>query len=269
MNKLAKIYKENNRIYIMAKRAKKKTQKEEVENKKESVEVKSEKITKFPNLKKLFFKPSEFLNSVEKESKYESILRSYIIISLVYYIFSQIYSTIFNGFSAVNSLYALFNTVVFAIAFPFVISGIIHLAVIVFKGKEKFFNTFKPVTYALMISMIYQFIMLIIVVIIQFTSPFSVEMLNSISNSQDQAAISQAYSDFFAQPGAVTMLVSSVCLFFIMIIHMAVFIVKGLKKFQKLSRTRAILAVITPWIIAFFVFILLIMALSFSAGIAG
>lgn len=233
-------------------------------SKKIKEELKKVKVINLPNLKELFFHPTKFLNSIENQKNYEPILRGFIVLYLFYFIISSIQVLIFNGFDTVFIIRSLLNTILLSIACPFIISGVTHLGVILFKGKEKFFNTFKPVTYALMISLIYSFIIIILFTIIKLTMPFNTTMLTTIQPDSDPALVAQIYSDFFAQKGAIISIIVTIILFVIMTIHELFFMIKGIGKFQKLSKIKAGLAIIIPWVILLVIFVLLIILIGYS-----
>ena len=254
----------------MAKRGKKKTEISKIE-KQEKVEEKNKENLSFkiPNFKQMFLKPKEFLNSVEKQEKYQPLIRDFVILYIFWFIISLIITTLvskipFNSELLSSAVLGFVNGIIFAVIAPFILAGATHAILKIFKAKEGFFNTYKPVIYSLMIAIIYGFIMLIAGLIIQFTMPIDVSMLQTIITAQDQNVVIQAYKDYIGQPGAIILLFINL----IAIIHIFIFSVLGLMKFQKIQKIKAIFAVLLSWIIIFALLVLLAILTSSQAAIA-
>lgn len=203
----------------------------------------------FSKIKNIYFKPTQFLKSVEGEKQFMPILRilvlSYILYSFVASIISLISGDINIAGLFVNLLFAL----IYAVVFVFACSGIAHLGVLIFKGKQGYLNTFKPIAYALIIGIIYSFIALIFMFIVPFEA-FNTEAFEAL---QDLEAKQQMVSDFVAQPGVMISLIISLISF----VHMFVFAIKGISKFQKITKSKAGFALIISGILFAVVFILI------------
>ena len=226
-------------------------------------------------LKKLFLKPSAFLNSVEKEKEYQPILAFFVVLSVMYFIISALIGLFFKEISVdylsylKNSLLGFVLIVVSSIVQPFIFGGIIHLGVLIFKGKEKYFDTFKVATYSLVIWTLYYFILLILDSIIRIALPFNASMLTQIATIEDPELVMELYLQFFAQPGALLSLIVSVVIMIAAIIHQLVFLIKGISKYQQLPKIKAAGAVILPIIVAFIIAMLIAIVITLLANSAG
>src|SRR3989344_8467223 len=252
----------------MAKRGSKKT---EVKKSEEKSDVKNKESVSFkiPNFKQMFLEPSAFLNSIEKQDKYQPLIRDFVVLYIIWFIISLIITAVssnilFNSGLLSSVILGFVNGIVFSVIAPFILAGITHLVLKIFKAKGGFFNTYKPVVYALMIAIIYGFIMLIVGLIIQFTIPIDSSMLQIIKTVQDQNTVIQAYHAYIKQPGAIILLIINL----IAVIHVFVFSVIGIMKFQKIQKVKAIFAVILAWIIIFTLLVLLAVLTSSQAAIA-
>ena len=226
-------------------------------------------------LKKLFFKPSAFLNSIEKEKDYQPILAFFVVLSVVYFIISALIGLFFKEISVSylsylkDSLLGFVWIVVSSIVQPFIFGGIIHLGVLIFRGKEKYFDTFKIATYSLAIWTLYSFILLILASIIRILLPFNASMLEQIATIEDPELMMQIYSQFFAQPGALLSVIVSAIIIIAAMIHQLVFLIKGISKYQQLSKIKAAGAVILPMMIAFMIAMLVAIVITLIANSAG
>lgn len=225
------------------------------------------KMNFFNKIKKMFFKPATFFGSVEKENRYTHIINTLLIIYVVYFILFTLSDLIIGGIGASGKDYFIkvmtgfVSIVVAAIISPFIWAGIVHVGVLVFKGKEKYLQTFKPVTYALAIGIIYSIIGVIIAFVLQLIIPVDSSMLQSLDpNVIDPQAMINAYQAYYSQPVPIVLLVISV----ISLIHQFIFMFNGLAKFQKLSKKRAAWAIILPIIVVIAFAILISIVLSFS-----
>ena len=198
----------------------------------------------------MLLKPDKFLDSIEKESRYQPILRTFVILYLVYFILMFII-TIAVAKDSMN-IYQIIQSFLYAIIIsaiiPFLASGFVYLGVRIFKGKQGFFNVFKPITYALMIFIFYMLIIFLFAVIIPF-NPLTADSLSSAS--QEQAM--QIWKDYISQPGAIIYLILNIA----SLIHVFIFSIKGISKFQKMTKSKSAFALILSAIIAFVVIVLL------------
>ncbi|MBS3092914.1 YIP1 family protein [Candidatus Pacearchaeota archaeon] len=252
----------------MAKRGSKKT---EVKKSEEKSDVKNKESVSFkiPNFKQMFLEPSAFLNSIEKQDKYQPLIRDFVILYIIWFIISLIITAIaskvpFNSELLSGVVLGFVNGVIFSVIAPFILAGVIHIILKIFKAKEGFFNTYKLIVYALMIAVLYGFIMLLVGLVIQFIIPIDSSMFQTITTAQDQNVVMQAYKDYIKQPGAIILLIINL----IAVIHILVFSVMGIMKFQKIQKVKAIFAVILAWIIIFTLLVLLAVLTSSQAAIA-
>jgi len=216
----------------------------QIKDKKESYSI----VNFFYKSKNLLFKPTKFLNSIEKETRYQPILRTFVILYLIYFILTLIIGLIFSGSSNIYQIIISFiYAIIVSAILPFLVSGFVYLGVKIFKGKEGFFNVFKPVTYSLVILTIYGLIMLLFSLIVPFNNIFSTDIS---SLSQDQAI--QIWKDYFSQPGAIINLLINL----ISIIHIFVFMILGISKFQRITKSKASFAIILSAVIALAIIIL-------------
>jgi len=246
----------------MAKRGSKKSEKKsEVKLKEEkklevAKELKQEKKQEsysianfFSSSKELLFKPGRFLNSIESESRYQPILRVFVLFYMGYFILTLIINLFFTADSI--NIYQIIQSFLYAIivsvVFPFLVSGFVYIGVRIFNGKQGFFNIFKPITYSLIILTIYSLIMIIFAVIVPFNN-IPADALTSIS--QEQAM--QVWKDYLIQPGAMINLLINL----ISMIHVFIFSVMGISKFQKITKSKTAFALILSIIIALAVIVL-------------
>ena len=202
-------------------------------------------------LTNLFFHPSKFFKSVEKEKDYWPILLYLLTVNSIVVLIAAIVLVIsfYTGslakdlpsqvilISPIIILIITFVFLAFAVVFgslagPFISSGINHLGVMIFGGKNGFFNTFKPTTYAMGISSLYGIISFVIFSISGLISPLS-SIIGTILN---------------------------IVIIIIGAIHAIYAQVIGISKFQNMSGGRAFLGII---IISLILFVLLIIPLIF------
>jgi len=126
----------------------------------------------------LFFEPKVFFKSVTKEKKYFPILLFFVL----FYVLGEFISTVFSipillstgGVAAVaTAFFGIVFIAIIAFALPFITSGLVHLGVLLVHGKNGFFNTFKPVTYASAIGVFYTIVSSIIISILNSFGPVS------------------------------------------------------------------------------------------------
>jgi hypothetical protein len=198
-------------------------------------------------IKTLYFKPTLFFQKVAGESKYFPILIYFVIISAIAYVINWALSVIqassTPGASAEVILGAVFGLwfVVFSVGFsfavPFVNAGVVHLGVLMYRGRKSYFNTFKPEAYAMVVGMIYGMIFYVANFILWLVAPFeitesTVQSLTGILNSIP-----------------VSYYVVYILLFIISLVHTLYIEVIGVAKFQEMNKGRSLLAILTPRII--------------------
>ena len=222
----------------------------------------------FRKVRNIFFHPKQFLlgRDIEREEGYWKVLYPYVITSLIYlacyFIFLLISGLIVfgnNQFVGIENLslslfvfqmiFVVFYGIIFSFATPFVSSAIIHLGVLIFRGKEGFFNTFKPITYSGIIPLIYSIILAIVLApIFIILLPGIIDGFASVLAQYPTGAIPEgAISQDLASQLAVLIVVSVIAGFIIGLlsfIHMLYAAVVGISHYQKLSKVKAFFSII-------------------------
>ncbi|MFH1439855.1 MAG: Yip1 family protein [Candidatus Woesearchaeota archaeon] len=189
-------------------------------------------------LKLLLFKPLQFFESVKYESEYINIVIKYVVFFLILravLFIVGLYSDIREGGLVIIgvSLLTIILGALFGFIIPFINSAIIHIGVLLFGGKQGFFNTFKLVTYSLFIGLIYSTIATLIFEILNIFIP--TEAITDITLMLPQLIIS----------GAVGL---------IGLVHMIYTMVIGISYYHEMPKVRSFLAVIViPAILIIFV----------------
>ena len=201
-------------------------------------------------LKKLFFHPKSFFSEVEKEKNYSKIMFFYVkvyiamlIINLAFSFFSLMLKNNLNLTNSASLIYSFIIGVGLAFVLPFVYSAIIHLGVLIFKGKQKYFNTYKPLTYALVIGIIYNIISIIISFLISIIFP-----VNASSISPDL---------LLKDTNFIISQIISLIIMIVALIHILHTATIGILKFQKLSKLKAFLSIILIPIILIIILIVI------------
>ena len=122
---------------------------------------------------------------------------------------------------------------IFAFTIPFVGSGVNHLGVLIFGGKNGFFNTFKPLTYAMVIGGVYGVINATILTILSILN-----IKNLVLN-----------------------LVITMIILLIGFIHTLYAEVIGISQYQDMSKGKALLAILVSIVIAMVAFFVLFFGL--------
>lgn len=223
----------------------------EVKELKESSEVKIAGI--WSKLKNLLFNGEKFLNSVENEKKFWSVFSTFIVVFLAYYIIGSVMDQIFNKLAFLDFLYNLLVgfiiSIITAIIYPLLVSFIFHLSVLLFRGKEKFFFTFKSATYALVLGYIYSFIMLFVTAGIQIFGAIDFSMFKDATESQSFDLFIQAFKELASTSQGLLFIIAVIVIFTISLIHQFIFLTKSLSKFQKLTKLKAALSTIVSILI--------------------
>ena len=193
-------------------------------------------------LKLLFTNPLKFYGSVTKETGYRQIIFKYAIFVAVLQAFLflvGLYSNIKeDDYLVLTSFLVLLLRIGFAFAVPFIAAGVVHLGVLMFKGKKDYYTTFKPIAYSLFISIIYGSLATLVYEIINtfLPAPIIVE------------SISEIMPHF----------VSGVVIGVIGMIHVLYTQTIGISYYHQLSKIKAFLAVIiVPLIVVLFFSILM------------
>lgn len=261
LNHISKIYKS----LFPKRRMKKRVKKVSESLQEKSPEKKNCSICNyFKKLKNLFLHQEKFLASVENEKDYRTIIRNFFAIYFVYCLIVLIIGLINNAgeFGVVEMisgfLLGIITYFIIGIVTLFACSGIIYVGILIFRGRQGFFNTFKPVTYALVIIYIYMFFSLIL----SLFFPVSLSSLQNIQATQDTELVIQTYKEYFSQPGAIINLIIGL----ISIIHAFVFAVAGLSKFQKIKKLKAGFSIILSLVLLCALIVLFGILLYFATG---
>lgn len=209
--------------------------------------VKEEIIEKgyVKKFKTLFKHPTAFFNSVEKDKDYKKIMFFYVVITTLSILvglipaMTQIFfkSETLQATLAVTIVSTLFGAllgIILAFFTPFIAAAIIHLGVLVFRGKQGFFNTYKPITYSSSISQIYKILTSIIGIPLVFLLP--VIDYNSITPEQLIQLLATSKI-------GLTMVMIVFLISFISFIHSITASVIGVSKFQKISKWKAFFSI--------------------------
>jgi len=224
--------------------------------------IKRGKMSYLSNLKKLYFHPSHFFSSVEKDRDYSKIMFFYVKIiilsSILTLLSSAILLTIKKSFTAQGFISLIFDSVIsigLAFLVPFVMAGIIHLGVLIFRGKQGYYNTYKPVAYSLVIVAVYSIISTVLTSILSIIYP--------TSQLPSMTADSTAYFQTLLQDSNFVLLLAvAFTILVISFIHSLIVQVVGISKFQKISKLKSFLSVI---IVSIIIIILTIIVMSIVA----
>jgi hypothetical protein len=224
---------------------------------KKKEERKSSKPKK--NYLDLFFHPNKFLESIENDKEYWPILRVYLIITIISFIVSLTVQTFVLNLSGTiwQVLWGLILAIIIATIWSFAISGLCYLGAKLLKSKGEYFNIFKPVTYGLVILVIYGMISTILIGFF----PIDNSILMKIQEVQDVTVVNNLYKQFFSQTGVIIYLL----IFLISLVHWFIFSFTGIAKFHKISKGKAVGAIIVSLIgliiVAFLISLLSLKAL--------
>ncbi|MBI4454175.1 YIP1 family protein [Candidatus Woesearchaeota archaeon] len=118
----------------------------------------------------LFTNPSQFYNSVKSETDVFPIILKYVVFMAVLQVIMflvGIYGDLREGpYMILFSFIIMILSITFSFIMPFIMSGITHLGVLIFGGKQLFFNTFKTITYSMFLAAAYNFVSLIMIEIL-------------------------------------------------------------------------------------------------------
>jgi hypothetical protein len=194
----------------------------------------------------LFLNPVDFFTSVRKENDYMSILKFYVGFSVAVSIIIALLNIPLmfkDSVYIMGSILGIVTAIVFSFVSPFIASGIIHLGVIIFKGKNGFFNTFKPVTYAMTIGVAYTLISSVITGVYSWFKPITdIDVSNVALAAQDSAFIT----------------VISIVIGLASLVHVLIAHVKGISFYQGMTTMKAFLATVLVPFVLFILFAVII-----------
>jgi len=240
------------------KKVEKKSEKKRVEKKKS--EKSSSIVDQFSKLKNLYHHPIKFLKEGDNEKKYSSSVLFLLVIYLAYVVLSTLIHLSFGqtGFDPLALLKDLINGVLFVVVIPFIFSAILFIGVKLFKGKEGFFNVFKPVVYSFVILTLYSLLAVIVFRFIPY-EPLPIEILSSVTDTE---VVLQIYQTYYAQIGVIIGSIIGV----ISNLHAIIFAIMGIARYQKMTKSKATLAVIVS---AGIIFALMILYMAVAYLVSG
>jgi hypothetical protein len=212
----------------------------------------SKKNSYMSRLNQLFFHPRKFIDSIENDKDYMKIMFFYVKIAIFSLILDFIFSTLilsYRGMLTLQNFLPLITSVVFSVGFAFaatfVISFVTHIGVLIFRGKNGYFNTYKPVSYSMVISSIYGILTIVVTSLLGLIYPVNISV----------ADVTQIYTSTEFQ---ITMIASFIILA-VSLIHMLYFQIIGLSRFHKISKLRAFFsAILIPLVLIILVVIFMI-----------
>lgn len=206
-------------------------------------------------LKKLFFHPKSFFSEVEKEKSYSPAMFFYVKLSLIAIILELVLTLAIMLIQQSATLIGIVNVIIssiinigFAFVIPFVAAAIVYLGVLIFRGKQGFFNTYKPITYALAVGIIYNIIVIIVSAITAIVNSSYAESLATITSPEM----------LWQNTGFVISMIIYGIVMLISLIHMIYTATTGLSKFQKISKLKSFFSIIIIPLAIIIVIILLI-----------
>jgi hypothetical protein len=208
-------------------------------------------------LEKILFHPKSFFNSIESEKKYSDIMFFYVKVSLILIIISLILTIVTLAIKTPSDLLigtanAVFNSVFnFGVSFiyPFILASIVHLGVLILKGKQKYFNTYKIMTYSATIAIVYSALAQIIT--------WAMTLVTSTN-------LNAAPETLLLDPSFIAIMLVYIVIMIIASVHMLYTGTLGLSKYQKISKTRAFFSIVLIPLIAFILFMIFVIWLGLS-----
>ena len=149
-------------------------------------------------------------------------VKTYVWITILSTIITALILRSNNPTSTGGMILNLLSGLIFSFVTPFIFAGIIHLGVLIFGGKQGYFNTYKPSTYGAVLGMPYGII----------TSILSAALILRVGSSQ--------ITDAYTSPEYIGLMI----VFIIQIIHVFYFEIAALAKYQKMTKMKAFLALI-------------------------
>ncbi len=203
-------------------------------------------------IKTLFFDSEEFFKLIKKETFKEAYIFSavtYAILYLLIAIISLPVTIMLNAYPKIVAigLFALgiiFN-IIYAFILPLFNAGVNHLGVMIVKGKEGFLNTFKPSSYSIILIGIYSAVNAV------FGTIYAV-----LNKEKMVALINPETITLATVPWGYYILMG--ILIIAMIIHTFIFEIKGISKFQKISKLKAFFAIMFIFVILLLLMIVFI-----------
>ncbi len=191
----------------------------------------------------LLFHTKNFFSKIEKEKNYFPILLFFVIINTVAVLIQFLFTlpALLNLGSIIiikQSLSAIYN-IALSFATPFIFALLIHLGVLIFGGRQRFFNTFKPLTYALVIGILYSLFYTLLSNIYNLVSPLDPSVMATLQAKIQSGLIS--FSDLAPLRARLGMML---IIGVIAIIHSLYAGTIGIAKFQNIKKWKAFFSLI-------------------------
>ncbi len=213
-----------------------------------------QKIRSFSKISSLFFHTKTFFSKVEKEKDYFPILLFFVVINaaavLIQFLFTlPALLDLGSGAIIKQSLSEIYN-ITLAFATPFILALLIHLGALIFGGRQGFFNTFKPLTYTLVIGIFYSLFYTLLSGIYNLVSPLDPSVMANLQAKMQSGLIS--LSDLAPLRARLGMMF---IIGVIAIIHSLYAGTIGVAKFQNIKKWKAFFSLILFPLIIFILFI--------------
>lgn len=119
-----------------------------------------------PDLKKIFFSPREFFNSISNENDFLQPWLIVVIASVIYYVIIQLLSItktflVNPSLGMFSIMFAFLGLVIFVpvmLAAPFIGAGVVYLGALILGVRDTFIKTFKVMCYGGIVGLIYNLI---------------------------------------------------------------------------------------------------------------
>lgn len=220
-------------------------------------------LSYFSRLYNLIFHTKSFISKIEQENEYFPILLTFVIttaIATIIQFFISLTTLISSGPSVIfKQAVSAIGGIGFAFAIPFILCMIFHIGVLLLGGRRGFFNTFKPVTYSMVIGTAYSLLYTIIISFYNLISPISSETILVIQSKLQSGTISFAdIAPLKIQLGIFLVII------LLSIIHAIYAAVLGISKYQNMKKWKSFISLI---LIPLIIFVLLVIILVYIATV--
>lgn len=245
--------------------------------KKEAKEIKearrSNSIARyFRQVKKIYSDSDSFFKSVEKQDLI-GVLRFFAIFYLIFFVLSMIVSLISTKLGIyvgeISFRLVLWNFIGFVLmsaVLVFLAPAFVYLALKILKVRKGYLNSFKPVAYGMVLMKGYLIVLMIITLILQLIFPVDMSPLAAMQTAQDPEIVRAALSEFMGQTNAIVSIIISGLIYLIAIIHSVLFSIKGLAKFNNISKGKAFGSVVLALVIAFVIAVILFLLIAYLSN---
>ena len=217
----------------------------------------------FKSVKKMYLNSDSFFKDVEDKSLIE-VLRFFAIFYLIFFAISIIISLIGAKLGIhtgiINFKLILGNFIGFvsiSAITVFLIPAFIYLILKLLRVKKGYISSFKPLAYGFVLIKGYLIIMLIVSFILQLIFPIDLSLLSSMQTTQDPEIARTMLREFFSQTNSIITITLHLIIYLAAIIHGLIFIVKGLSKFNKISKGKSVISIILASIVLLVTLILI------------